>query len=423
MTQRLHIGCGSVYLDGWVNIDLRQSGSVLASEQPDLALQRAVPESAYYSGTPNRTLEEFAVGTMTEAGERVCDRYGSFESIPCDDGQADEILARQVFEHLSSWEVQRGLKECRRVLKVDGLLRLSVPDVEATITMWRDAIVADDQATEEFCRRHVFGSGKSDAFHHLCAWSEERLRDVCARYGFEFVEQEENIHAYPAICLKFRKLEHSDVDRPAKVIPVHKASWEYCGTERGTPLVVPPDWKCLEIGPGNNPWPRADFYVDANPQFLRPLPREKTLACDVENLCDHLKLPNGEKYDMVLSSHILEHVIDPHAAALQLSRVAKRGVVVCPSPAKEGLFNHHEEDHRWWVWSLPGRLVFMPLDQGWRNQVYNRDVSAQLHQLFRLGAERFGESGEQAREWFYTTEPLLDVVHHWEGELKVEVLR
>lgn len=422
---KLHIGCGTVYLRDYKNIDLRESGALLASADPSLATARAVSENDYYGQNPNRTIDDFAGGTDAEENIRICDAYGSFENIPCDDGQADEILSRQVFEHLSAWEAQRALRECRRVLKTGGLLRLSVPDVPQTIELWKTAVLTGDVVTETFCGRHVFGSKKSDAFHHLCAWDSERLRVACYNYGFELLDEEPNIHAYPATCLKFAKLEHCDYDRAQKIIPLHKAAWEYCGDPRGTPLVVPKEWKCLEVGPGRNPWPRADFYVDAEPAFLRGLPRDKTLACDVQNLSDHLKLPNGEKYDFVFIAHVMEHVQEPQAAVLSLSRVAKRGVIVCPSEHKEGMFNLGEADHRWAV-SPPWRhdkLYFQSIDQGWRNAVHNPDTEKQTHQLYRLGAERFGESGEQAREWYYNAEANFDCIHRWEGCPNIEVLR
>lgn len=422
---KLHIGCGTVYLRDYLNVDLRQSGAVLACEQPDLAAERSVPESDYYAGTRSRTVADFATSTAAELQERVCDAYGSFENMPCDDHVADEILSRQVFEHLSAWEAQRALKECRRVLKTDGLLRLSVPDVPATIELWRNAVLNGDTTTEIFCGRHIFGSRKSEAFYHLCAWDTIRLTAACANYGFELVNEEPNIHSYPAICLKFRKLAECIHDRPAKIIPMHKASWEYAGDPRGVPIMVPDEARCLEVGPGKNPWPRANMYVDMNPENLAGIRNSKTLVCDVQNLRVGLNLRSGNKFDVVFCSHVLEHVEDPLMAAQELSAVAHRGIVVCPSPFKEGMFNFGEADHKWWV--LPpwkhDSLIFVRIDPEWRKHVYNRDVESQLHQLFRLGAERFGESGEQAREWFYNAEPHLDTIHRWQGELKIEVIQ
>lgn len=87
---KLHLGCGSVYLDGWVNIDL---DSDVADIQHDLR-----------------------------------------NPLPFDDGSVDYIFAEHFIEHLTQAEAKVLLAECHRVLKDNGTIRLTTPSLYVLLT-------------------------------------------------------------------------------------------------------------------------------------------------------------------------------------------------------------------------------------------------------------------------------------------------
>src|SRR5690606_2870150 len=122
------------------------------------------------------------------------------------------------------------------------LLRLSVPDHDATMELWKET-------GDPFFKRHVVGSLKNDAAWHVMGWTRSSLKAFLSEHGFEFVEEEPNIHCYPAICMKFRKAAlKGDPNR----IESWKAAWQYAGEPLGTPLKRP-DGMVLEVGCGRNP--------------------------------------------------------------------------------------------------------------------------------------------------------------------------
>lgn len=101
---KLHLGCGSVKKQGWVNIDSEPSC------QPDM---------------------------VRDLSQRL----------PYDNDSVDFIYAEHFFEHLSLEEGLRFLRECRRVLKPLGVIRLSMPDLaqfakdylEGVLNKWESA--------------------------------------------------------------------------------------------------------------------------------------------------------------------------------------------------------------------------------------------------------------------------------------------
>lgn len=53
--------------------------------------------------------------------------------IPFDDEYFDEVYASHVFEHVHKWQREDCLKEWWRVLAVDGILKIKVPNMAANI--------------------------------------------------------------------------------------------------------------------------------------------------------------------------------------------------------------------------------------------------------------------------------------------------
>ena len=141
---------------------------------------------------------------------------------------------------------------------------------------------------------------------------------------------------------------------------------------------------------------------------------------------DVTRLPDDwdKVFDLVLCSHVLEHVSDPLQACRELSRVAKAGVIVCPSPMTDALFAIHEPTHRWWVWPVGESKVlrFQKIPEDYKRFVASGDMSGVAHRLYRLGPARLDRDSCIARRWFHRAEPALSVVLHWSGEIKAEIV-
>lgn len=192
---RAHLGCGSVYLREWVNIDLPLPKVYLARERHDLVERFITTEDKYYARHEDKNADRLRGGPIT--GDTVCDIYGSFEFIPARSGSVSELLARQVFEHLHIDLARKALKESARVLKSGGLLRLDIPDPDETIRQY-------GRTGDEFLIRHLFGPRRDEwGFHSH--YTRPMLIKLAAESNFLFKEEESNPHWYPAFTLRFIK--------------------------------------------------------------------------------------------------------------------------------------------------------------------------------------------------------------------------
>lgn len=110
--------------------------------------------------------------------------------------------------------------------------------------------------------------------------------------------------------------------------------------------------KVVDLGCGNDPFPKASVYVD----FFEENNRERDGA--------NFKKPSKGKYvhwdlnqypypfkdkefDFVIAAHIAEHLDDPLRFCQEIQRIGKRGYIETPNKMYELLYGW--EFHKWYV--------------------------------------------------------------------------
>jgi predicted SAM-dependent methyltransferase len=103
-------------------------------------------------------------------------------------GSVEAIYASHVLEHLGYLdELPQALKEFRRVLRQDGLLRISVPDLEALCRLFLDPRL--DMSTRFHVMRVMFGGQMDPHDFHKAGLTYEFMADYLAVAGFRNVER------------------------------------------------------------------------------------------------------------------------------------------------------------------------------------------------------------------------------------------
>jgi hypothetical protein len=178
-------------------VDVPAEQTFLAEERPDL-IEKFITseEDGYYSRHKDKTRDKLRSGPLKQ--ESVCDRYGTFAQLPARPNSVSEILARHVFEHMSIREAEQALNEVRRVLRPRGILRLDVPDHEATMKMFQET-------QDSFYIRHLIGPRRGDRGYHMMSYTPKRLKSLVEAHGFICLGDEPNPHFYPAFTLRFEK--------------------------------------------------------------------------------------------------------------------------------------------------------------------------------------------------------------------------
>ncbi|HUP32569.1 MAG TPA: methyltransferase domain-containing protein [Gaiellaceae bacterium] len=111
---RLHVGCGSTVVPGWVNLD--KSPNVYLSRIP--LLRGALARARVL--TPEQASAVFPRGIV---------RADVRKGLPYGDGSVAYVYSSHLIEHLARWQAASFVRECRRVLAPGGVLRIATPDL------------------------------------------------------------------------------------------------------------------------------------------------------------------------------------------------------------------------------------------------------------------------------------------------------
>ncbi|MCA3072069.1 MAG: hypothetical protein ING90_20595 [Rhodocyclaceae bacterium] len=143
--ERLHLGCGRHYLDGYVNVDY--------------------PPSEH----------------TVQAG-LTADLYCDLTAMRRSPLSASEIRLHHVFEHFPRTTALALLCRWREWLVPGGTLRIETPDVRASAWLLLSPFV--DYSGKQEVIRHLFGSHESHWAVHWDGWYGKRFRRTLEALGF-----------------------------------------------------------------------------------------------------------------------------------------------------------------------------------------------------------------------------------------------
>ena len=166
---RFHLGCGITFLQGWLNINY----------WPHL------DEGKLYAN-PNQVMGTFVLNHDLRTG------------IPSDNNSLDAVYHSHFLEHLTYTEGLAFLRQCYDALKIGGIHRLVMPDLEA----FSRAYVAGDNILLQKYREHVLTDhpeiyetnasifmGMLHGHGHKCGYDWTTLKWALERIGFKRIRR------------------------------------------------------------------------------------------------------------------------------------------------------------------------------------------------------------------------------------------
>lgn len=167
---KLHLGCGQIYLDGYVNIDFPASKHTV---QPNIKANRYV----------DITLLRYPKNSI------------------------EEIRLHHVFEHFTRPIACALLSSWHMWLKSGGILRIEVPDFQRTAAV----VLSPFSATRRklLAIRHLYGSHEAQWAIHCGGYTPESLSTLLELYGFRKIKIDNNswkgTYNFEIIAEKFTK--------------------------------------------------------------------------------------------------------------------------------------------------------------------------------------------------------------------------
>lgn len=181
-TERLHLGCGDVYLrDNFTNIDFQDKDSILVSnftKETYLGFLR-------YSATVLDRYYVKPIGSLK--GKIICD---SFDDIRTLDnykiGSVNEIVAFHVLEHFTIIDAKKALIRWISLLIQGGILRICVPDIKEICSRILNASENENNFLErDHSYRLLFGTHNRNyqLDGHKSCWSQMMLMKELTNLG------------------------------------------------------------------------------------------------------------------------------------------------------------------------------------------------------------------------------------------------
>ncbi len=140
---KLHLGCGKRYLEGYVHVDIDQ--------HKHINFQHEINYLPMFK-----------------------------------DNTADEIYSCGVLEYFDSFEVKKVLQEWKRVLKVGGILRTSVPNFDSITKIYlkNKNIKSEGILGPLFGRIEIIQNNKNKVLFHKTVYDYESLKSLLKENGF-----------------------------------------------------------------------------------------------------------------------------------------------------------------------------------------------------------------------------------------------
>ena len=143
---KLHLGCGQVYLEDYINID-------------------------------------FPPSKHTVQKKSFADEHKDLLTLSYQKEIIDEVRLHHVFEHFIRPVALGLLASWHSWLKIGGTVHIEVPDFDRTARLVLSRFTPDNE--KKVALRHIFGSNEAEWATHYEGWSEKRLTEVFEIIGFK----------------------------------------------------------------------------------------------------------------------------------------------------------------------------------------------------------------------------------------------
>lgn len=182
-SDRLNIGCGDNFVEHWVNIGLFD-----------------IPEALYYSSK------------ITNQAGFV--HFDVTSELPINPDSVQYIYASHFIEHLTFAQGLTFFKNCHKVMKRNGIIRLTFPDLELWITKYAEndldffqryyTFTKDINDLPELKTKGEIFMSQVQGWNHKWCYDFDSIKDILERAGFSDVTRKK---AFQSLIPDIDKLE------------------------------------------------------------------------------------------------------------------------------------------------------------------------------------------------------------------------
>jgi len=177
---KINFGCLSSGGGGWINID-NAFRHILLSKIP------YIPPILYKIGFLSRGIYKDHCNKKFKLV-----RYGDVrKKLKFKSSNVDYIYTSHMIEHLFFNEAIRFLKECLRILKKGGVIRIVVPDLEQESKKYLEQLKKrkSSAAAQNFCHTIYASTKLEEKYGHKWMYDQYSLKEILRKIGFSKIKK------------------------------------------------------------------------------------------------------------------------------------------------------------------------------------------------------------------------------------------
>ena len=152
---KLHLGCGQVYLEGYVNID-------------------------------------YPLNNHTVQKKSTADKFHDITKLRYKLKSIEEVRLHHVFEHFPRHVALALVASWHTWLKRGGVVHIEVPDFDESAKLVLDS--NQPLRDRDVALRHIFGSNEAPWAVHYEGWSADRLQEALELFGFKIISSDKTAY-------------------------------------------------------------------------------------------------------------------------------------------------------------------------------------------------------------------------------------
>jgi len=180
---KLHLACGSIYLDGYINCDAWGKLANQVKTNPNITTLDKYYKIPFEKDPSKRVRTEPIIDC----------KMNLLEVWPFEDNSVEDIVMICAWEHFNSkTQIPHIVSEANRVLCVGGSFRFDFPDIKKAVELFADSDM-------EYCAELIYCNQKNIYSQHFWCYNEKTILLYLSEDKWKLEFKQIIPHSYPMI--------------------------------------------------------------------------------------------------------------------------------------------------------------------------------------------------------------------------------
>jgi len=194
ISSKLHYGCGTVYLDGWFNVDARADFLSGDRAYRHILEENMTTPEKYYKNEFEKIIrsEKKTIVDMEATIDLLRSVFNSYFT---------EVIIYHALEHIPQYEIEDYFNGLKKITTKYAVFNFAVPDNIAIARLYIDAFDTDNSDEKTKYHSWIYGKQRDKFCHHFTGYDKKSFYELLSKH-FDDIVFLENRNDYPALWVR-----------------------------------------------------------------------------------------------------------------------------------------------------------------------------------------------------------------------------